>query len=477
MTYLLRRFVHSVILLFVTVTFVFVAGRTIGDPALNILGVNATEQALQTLRQNIGLDDPFIVQYARFLGDVLRGDFGVSYRFGFSVMPAEALRGTGQPVLPGVLQRLPATFFLAGVAMAMALSLAILMGTAAAVWPRSFVDRLVTVLSLAGVSIGTVSKALNNSGALRQETRQRIVDVASSIGFRPNDLAQSLHRGQSYTVGLISNDSFGRFTMPIMEGLEAVLADRRIAVFMCNATDDPERERQHVEQLMGKRVDGLVFTSRRADRRPSVDLGVAGVPIVYVFAQSHDTDAVALVPDDEGGERLATEHLIGLGRTRIAHVTGPERFEAVRLRRDGYRTALATAGLPAIDGFYLPGEWSERYGWQMVNKLFEGPGERPDGLTCGNDQIARGAAEALHELGIDVPDAVSVVGFDNWRVMAEAVRPPLTSVDLNLNALGRRAGDTIMRMIDGENISGVKRLECTLVVRESCGARAAATKS
>ena len=154
MRYLLRRFLHSLILLLVTVSFVFIAGRSIGDPALNILGVNATEQALETLRTNIGLNDPLFVQYLRFIGDVIQGDFGVSYRFGFSVMPAEALRdGLGKPVLPLVLDRLPATFFLAGTAMAMALSLAIAMGVAAAVWPRSAIDRLVTVLSLAGVSV------------------------------------------------------------------------------------------------------------------------------------------------------------------------------------------------------------------------------------------------------------------------------------------------------------------------------------
>ncbi len=154
MRYLLRRFLHSLILLIVTVSFVFFAGRSIGDPALNILGVNATEQALETLRANIGLNDPLLIQYGRFLADILQGDFGVSYRFGFSVMPAEALRdGLGTPVLPLVLDRLPATFFLAGTAMALALSLAIAMGIAAAVWPRSAIDRLVTVLSLAGVSV------------------------------------------------------------------------------------------------------------------------------------------------------------------------------------------------------------------------------------------------------------------------------------------------------------------------------------
>src|SRR5690606_34052553 len=170
----------------------------------------------------------------------------------------------------------------------------------------------------AGVSIGTVSKALNNSGTLRKETRDRVAAVAAELGFRPNDLAQALHRGQSYTVGLISNDSFGRFTMPIMEGLENVLAAERIAVFMCNATDDPDRERQHLEQRMGKRVDRLVFTARRADRRPSVSVNLGDLPTVYVFSQSDDPESFCLLPDDEGGARLATEHLLAHGRTRIA---------------------------------------------------------------------------------------------------------------------------------------------------------------
>src|SRR5437016_2742166 len=115
----------------------------------------------------------------------------------------------------------------------------------------------------AAVSVGTVSKALNNSGSLRQETRDKVIAVAKELGFRPNDLAQSLHRGQSFTVGLISTDSFGRFTIPIMEGIEACLSDSRMAVLMCNATDDPEREAHHVEQLTGQRVDGIIVTARR----------------------------------------------------------------------------------------------------------------------------------------------------------------------------------------------------------------------
>jgi LacI family transcriptional regulator len=327
------------------------------------------------------------------------------------------------------------------------------------------------VARLANVSVGTVSKALNNNGSLRQETRDRVIAAARELGFRPNDLAQSLHRGKSFTVGLISNDSFGRFAMPIMEGLEECLADSRVGVFMANATDDPAREARHVEQLIGKRVDGIVVTARRADRRAKLAVPARNIPVLYVFSQTDDPDAYCLVPDDEGGAALAVGHLAGLGRKRIAHITGPERFEAVRLRRDGYRKTLAENGLDEIADFYLPGVWSEEWGREAVAHLFANRRKPPDGIFCGNDQIARGAADALRERGIAVPDAVSLVGFDNWDVIVEATRPPLTSVDMNLRDLGREAGLRLLDMIAGKRLSGVQRLPCTLVVRDSCGAR------
>src|SRR5438876_5052900 len=135
------------------------------------------------------------------------------------------------------------------------------------------------VARASNVSVGTVSKALNNSGRLRQETRERVIAVARELGFRPNDLAQSLHRGQSLTVGLISTDAFGRFTIPIMEGIEECLSDSRMAVLMCNATDDPAREARHIEQLMGKRVDGVIVTARRADTHQPLRIP-ADVPVI-----------------------------------------------------------------------------------------------------------------------------------------------------------------------------------------------------
>ena len=153
MVYFVKRAVNSVILLLLTISFVFMAGRMIGDPALNMLGPGASDVALEKLRRAAGLNDPLWLQYIRYISNLLQGDFGVSYRFGFSVLPSEDLETIGKPVIDIVLDRLPATFLLAAVAMGLAVPTGILMGMIAAARPRSVADRLVSVVALAGVSI------------------------------------------------------------------------------------------------------------------------------------------------------------------------------------------------------------------------------------------------------------------------------------------------------------------------------------
>lgn len=322
------------------------------------------------------------------------------------------------------------------------------------------------VAKSAGVSIGTVSKVMNGTGTLAAATREKVLAVAKKLRFRPNALAQSLHTGISGAIGLISNDNFGRFTMPIMEGLERELSKQGTGVFLCNATDDPKRENAHIEQLLGKQIDGLVVTARRADRRPTVNLQGIGIPVIYVFSSSEDADALTLLPDDEGGAYQGVEHLLTLGRQRIAHITGPKNFEAVRLRQKGYTKALKQASLKARPVQY--GTWSEAWGREAMQKIYANPSDLPDAVLCGNDQIARGCADWLREAGHSVPNDVAIVGFDNWDVIALACRPPLTSVDLQLNELGAEAGRRMISMIEGNNnITGIQRLPCQLVMRES----------
>ena len=325
------------------------------------------------------------------------------------------------------------------------------------------------VARAAGVSVGTVSKAMNGYGQLRAETRSAVRAAADRLGFRPNELAQSLLRKRSFTVGLISTDSYGRFSIPVLEGIESALEPARLSVFLCRA-DDPVRERRHVDALLAKRVDGVIVTGRRTDRRPSIDLGGAAMPVIYAFAQVEGGKALCLLPDDRGGARLAVEHLIGLGRRRIAHVTGPVDFEAVRQRREGYRQALGAAGMRARPGHVLAGAWSEAFGREAAQELMASR-SGVDAIFCGSDQIARGVIDALRESGVRVPDDVAVVGFDNWDVIAAATRPAITTIDMNLHELGRQAGLRLLDMIDGPRPTGVERLPCSLVVRRSCGAR------
>ena len=282
------------------------------------------------------------------------------------------------------------------------------------------------VAAAAGVSISTASKALNGQGKLRAETRDRVAQAARQLDFAPNTLAQALLAGRSFTVGLITTDSFGRFSIPVMLGAEDALGTGLISVFMCDTRDDPERERRYIEMLSARRVDGLIVTGRRIEPRPALRAG-PGIPVVYAMTQPDDGGA-AVLPDDEGGGRLAADHLLAIGRRRIAHVAGPERFLAARLRARGFSAALAAAGVEPC-GAIRYGEWGERWGREAAGQLLA---DQPDAIFCGSDQIARGVADTLRAVGRRVPDDVALVGFDNWDPMTLGALPPLTSVDPRL---------------------------------------------
>jgi LacI family transcriptional regulator len=155
-------------------------------------------------------------------------------------------------------------------------------------------------------------------------------------------------------------------------------------------------------------------------------------------------------------------------RRHIAHITGPESFQVVSDRAGAYGEVLSEAGLDVPADWLLRGEWSELWGHAAIDRLWSAPGPKPDGIFCGNDQIARGVIDALRERGVGVPGDVSVVGFDNWEIVAAQTRPPLTTVDMNLRELGRQAGLQLMRQINGEAFEpGLTRLPCGLIVRQS----------
>jgi LacI family transcriptional regulator len=320
------------------------------------------------------------------------------------------------------------------------------------------------VAAEAGVSIGTASKALNGQGKLRTETRERVAEVAQRLGFAPNTLAQALLAGRSFTVGLITTDSFGRFSIPVMLGAEDALGTGQVSVFMCDTRDNPEREKRYVEMLAARRVDGLIVTGRRVEPRPPAAAG-PGVPVVYAMTQPLAGDGPAVLPDDRGGGVMAAEHLLGGGRRRIGHITGPERFLAARKRAEGFRAALAAAGLRSHGGTRF-GEWSEHWGREAAAQLLADEPDT-DAIFCGSDQIARGVADTLRAAGQAIPGDVALVGFDNWEPMVLGAQPPLTSVDMCLEEVGRVAAEMLLAAIAGEPSRGTHTVPSRLVVRKS----------
>src|SRR5689334_2765887 len=319
------------------------------------------------------------------------------------------------------------------------------------------VVRITDVAALAGVSAGTASKALNNTGQLSQDTRDRVLQAAAKLGFTPDSRGRALSSGRTYTVALLTTDSTGRFSIPIMRGVEDVLSAGELATVLCDTRDDPLREQTYLRSMVARGVDGIVVTGRRTEPRPPIDVPL---PVVYAMAASTDPEDASVIVDDAAGAAAVITHLRALGRTRIAHVTGPaDHRSAVE------RAHVMSGGEPFV-GEPLFGEWSEQWGRQATDLILRAHPD-VDAITCGSDQIARGVCDRLRELGRAVPGEIAVTGYDNWPVMALASRPPLTSVDLRLEELGRRAAHLLLDAIAGTPHHGVLELPAQLVPRES----------
>ncbi|SEB59873.1 transcriptional regulator, LacI family [Paramicrobacterium humi] len=329
---------------------------------------------------------------------------------------------------------------------------------------RSLRPTLRDVAQLAGVSVATASKALNGRDQVHPETRARVLSAAERISFTPNALARGLLAGQTGTVGLITGDLDGRFSLPILMGAEDAFGKGKMSVLLCDARGDSIREQYHLEALLGRRVDGLIVVGSRTDPRPSLGRDLP-VPVVYAYGPSTDPEDLSLVPDNVRGGADSARYLIDRGRTRIAHITGEADYLAARDRAAGIEGALTEAGLEIVGGVQY-GSWTEQWGRTATARLIEA---HPDveAILCGSDQIARGVLDALRESSWDVPGRVAVMGYDNWEIFAVGARPQLTSVDMNLEALGALAARRLVEAISGEARSGIEQLPVRIVPRET----------
>lgn len=328
---------------------------------------------------------------------------------------------------------------------------------------------ILDVARLAGVSKSTASKALNNQNYVSEATRQRVLDAAQKLNFSPNKVAQSLKQKRSYAIGLITDDLEGLFTTSMLRGVDEAIISHNFNVILCNSFGDATREKARLEMLLARQIDGVILLGYKVRERGLPALVLGDVPVVYLYQYTVLPGVPSVIPDDFGGAIIGTQHLLELGRRRIAFVNGPPHYEVTHLRRDGYRHALETAGKPYDPNLvFTSRKWHQNFGYEAGKQLRE-LAELPDAVFCASDSLAIGVMDALHESGHRVPDDIAVVGFDN-RPYSAHQRRPLTTVALPLKAMGVLAGELLIDAImNGTHESVVHRVPCYLVRRESSG--------
>ena len=316
----------------------------------------------------------------------------------------------------------------------------------------------------AGVSISTVSKALNGTGRVAHDTQLKVADAATKLGFLP-PRRRRRSPDQEIRIGVLTCDAYGRFTLPILLGAEDAFEPGRATVLMCDTRDDPLREEFYLESFLRRGVDGIIATGVSNDPRPSLS-ALVPIPVVYAFQPSEDPRDCSLVPDDRQAAELVVAHLRAIGRRAICYIGGPAKQEAVSRRHAGLLAALEPEGLALAHPAVFT-DWSERAGQEAVASLIRAHVSF-DAVYCASDQLARGAVLGLRESGRSVPVDVAVVGVDNWSVIAEAARPQLTTVDLQLERMGLRAAQLLAQARDGRPLpAGEQPLPCRLVRRGS----------
>jgi LacI family transcriptional regulator len=323
---------------------------------------------------------------------------------------------------------------------------------------------LTDVAALAGVSLATASKALNGRSDVRAETRLKVMDAAQQLRFSPNPFAQALMARHTGTIGMLTSDLDNRFVLPILLGAEDAFGAGSTSVLLADSRDDAIREQHHLRVLMAKRVDGILVVGRHTNpRAPIVTDG--SIPVVYVYAPSEDPTDISFTPDNVAAGRAAVEHLLARGRRRIAFLNGDPSYSAAQDRAIGAAAAMREAGLELVGGDGVFGRWSENWGRSGSAALLDA-GEI-DAIIGGSDQIARGILDTVRDRGLRIPSDVAVMGFDDWGVLSEESRPPLTSVAMNLQDLGRRAARALVDAIDGRPDPGRHLGAVQIVPRES----------
>jgi DNA-binding LacI/PurR family transcriptional regulator len=330
--------------------------------------------------------------------------------------------------------------------------------------PRPVV--MADVARLAGVSLQTVSRVINDSPHVRADTRDRVLDAMRKLDYSPNPVARALVTGRSRTLGVVSFDTTLYGPASTLLGIEraAHAAGYFVSIISLEALDR-ESVTSAVGRLRTQGVDGIVVIAPQDSAAHTLLHLPSGVPIVA--AEAGPGGEVPQVGIDQAeGARLATQHLLELGHATVWHVSGPRDWLEAQDRERGWRSTFEAAGAAAPP--VLVGDWSPASGYRLGRRL-----AATEGVTAvfvANDQMALGVLRALHEAGRSVPGEISVAGFDDIPEAAYFM-PPLTTVKQDFNEMGRRSLHLLLEQLElGERTPARETVAAELIVRASTAA-------
>ena len=304
------------------------------------------------------------------------------------------------------------------------------------------------VARLAGVSTMTVSRVINDSGYISQETRARVNRAIAELGYMPNVLARQLRSKRTKTLALVVTDIANPFFTTIARGVEDAARARGYAVMFCNTDESEAEEIEYVRVLIQRRVDGVLLVPATDSSGSLQLLREHALPVVVLDRHVRSALVDEVLTDSETGAYLAVRHLIDLGHRSIAILTGPATVSTAVDRVAGYRRALAEAGLGAESEQILFGEFNEASGYEMTRRVLTAQ-PRPTAIFAGNNFIAFGAIQALRQAGVAIPDGISIVVFDDLP-QGWVLDPFLTVVSQPAYEIGKQAAELMLERLTGD---------------------------
>jgi len=326
------------------------------------------------------------------------------------------------------------------------------------------------VAKRAGVSIATVSRAINAPDKVHPRTVARVQRAIQKLGYRPNLTARALKTGRTNLVGLVVPNLVHSFFAELARGLTGVLRKENISVVISSSEEDSELEEGAIDHLLDRGVDALLVASVQLSKGTFQKVARQRVPFVLVDRLISGLEANFVGVEDETVGYIATEHLIQIGCRTIAHISGTRTSTAVG-RHVGYKRAIKEYGLSSNPDHIVTverqDESADGAGYRAAMKLL-GLSERPDGIFCFNDPIAIGAMNAILSKGLRIPEDIALIGSGNLH-FNDALRIPLSSVDQCSEMIGQRAGMLAMDLIEAKSTPGPKKvfLAPKVVARES----------